>query len=71
MNLSAYISCIDVDPLYYFYVLSLVNYVKCQDEEVKSLSYMMEDEQDYQSQEGFEVFGETWEETKVLDLMLD
>ena len=58
MSLLAYIFCVDVNPLYYFYVLSLVDHVKYQDEEVKSLSYMMEDKQDYQNQEGFEVFGE-------------
>ena len=71
VNLLAYTSCVDVDPLYHFYVLSLINHVKCQDEEVKSLSYIMKDEQDYQSQEDIEVFGETQEETKVLGLMLD
>ena len=71
VSLLAYTSCVDVDPLYHFYVLSLINHVKCQDEEVKSLSYIMKDEQDYQSQEDIEVFGETQEETKVLGLMLD
>ena len=47
VSLLAYTSCVDVDPLYHFYVLSLINHVKCQDEEVKSLSYMMKDKQDY------------------------
>ena len=71
VSLLAYTSCVDVDPLYHFYVLSLVNHIKYQDEEVKSLSYMMEDEQDYQSQEEIEDFRETQEEIKVLGLMLD
>ena len=47
VSLLAYTSCVDVDPLYHFYVLSLVDHVEYQDEEVKSLFYMMEDEQDY------------------------
>ena len=47
MSLLSYTSCVAVDPLYHFYVLSLVNHIECQDEEVKNLSYMMEDEQDY------------------------
>ena len=47
MSLLAYTFCVDVDPLYHFYVLSLVDHIKYQDEKVKSLSYMMEDEQDY------------------------
>ena len=47
VSLLTYTSCIDVDPLYHFYVLSLVDHIKYQDEEVKSLSYMMEDKQDY------------------------
>ena len=71
VSLLAYIFCVDVNPLYHFYVLSLVDHIKCQDEEVKSLSYMMEDKQDYQSQEEIEVFGKIQEETKILGLMLD
>ena len=47
VSLLAYIFCVDVDPLYHFYVLSLVNHVEYQDEKVKSLSYMMMNEQDY------------------------
>ena len=47
VSLLAYTSCVDVDHLYCFYVLSLVDHIKYQDEEVKSLSYMMEDKQDY------------------------
>ena len=47
VSLLAYTSCIDVNPLYHFYVLSLVDHIKYQDEEVKSLSYMMKDKQDY------------------------
>ena len=47
VSLLAYISYVDVNPLYHFYVLSLVDHIKCQDEEVKSLLYMMEDKQDY------------------------
>ena len=39
VSLLVYTSCIDVDPLYHFYVLSLVNHVECQDEEMKSLFY--------------------------------
>ena len=58
VSLLTYISYVDVDPLNHFYVLSLVDLVEYQDKEVKSLSYMMEDKQDYQSQEEIEVFGE-------------
>ena len=43
----------------HFYVLFLVDHIKYQDEEVKNLFYMMEDEQDYQSQEKIEVFEKT------------
>ena len=71
VSLLAYTFYVDVDPLYHFYILSLADHIECQDEEVKNLSYMMEDEQDYQSKEEFEVFGETQEETKVLGLILD
>ena len=31
VNLLAYTSCVDVDPLYYFYVLSLVNHIEYQE----------------------------------------
>ena len=71
VSLLAYTFCIDVNPLYHFYVLSLINHVECQDEGMKSLSYIMEDKQDYQSQEKIEVFEKTQEETKILGLMLD
>ena len=59
MSLLIYIFCVDVNPLDHFYILSLINLIEYQNEEVKSLSYMMENEQDCQSQERIEVFGET------------
>ena len=59
VSLLIYIFCVDVNPLDHFYILSLINLIEYQNEEVKSLSYMMENEQDCQSQERIEVFGET------------
>ena len=38
VSLLAYTFCVDVNPLYHFYVLSLVDHVEYQDEEVKNLS---------------------------------
>ena len=30
MSLLAYTSCVDINPLYHFYILSLVDHVECQ-----------------------------------------